>query len=238
MAISIDDVYQKVLALANKEQRGYITHQEFNLFANKAQLEIFDSYFHDVKTAYHKPIKTDMTHGDNMDILSEKLQPFKTISTSTPTADTVTGIYDSLITLPANLYMINTLTRTEGEVPEISEKEVLYTENNPLTKATKNRSVYVRRRNKQLQVYPIPLESTTYTLDYYKKPSKPEWNYVVVQGKALYNQNLSSNFELHDSEEEVLVTRILQLAGVTIEKMELYQVAAADGASIKQSQND
>ena len=33
MAISIDDVYQKVLAIANKEQRGYITPQEFNLFA-------------------------------------------------------------------------------------------------------------------------------------------------------------------------------------------------------------
>ena len=30
--ISIDTVYQKVLAVANKEQRGYITPQEFNLF--------------------------------------------------------------------------------------------------------------------------------------------------------------------------------------------------------------
>ena len=37
MAISIDTVYQKVLALANKEQRGYITPQEFNLLADKAQ---------------------------------------------------------------------------------------------------------------------------------------------------------------------------------------------------------
>ena len=37
MAISIDSVYQKVLVLANKEQRGYITPQEFNLFADKAQ---------------------------------------------------------------------------------------------------------------------------------------------------------------------------------------------------------
>ena len=28
MAINIDDVYQKVLVLANKEQRGYITPLE------------------------------------------------------------------------------------------------------------------------------------------------------------------------------------------------------------------
>ena len=40
MAISIDKVYQKVLAFANKEQRGYITPQEFNLFADQAQMEI------------------------------------------------------------------------------------------------------------------------------------------------------------------------------------------------------
>ena len=38
MAINIDTVYQKVLAFANKEQRGYITPQEFNLFADQAQL--------------------------------------------------------------------------------------------------------------------------------------------------------------------------------------------------------
>ena len=43
--ISIDTVYQTVLALANKEQRGYITPLEFNLLANQVQLEIFEEYF-------------------------------------------------------------------------------------------------------------------------------------------------------------------------------------------------
>ena len=45
MAISVDTIYQRVLALANKEQRGYITPQEFNLLANQAQMAIFESYF-------------------------------------------------------------------------------------------------------------------------------------------------------------------------------------------------
>ena len=47
--VSIDNVYQKVLAIANKEQRGYITPQEFNLFADLAQKEIFEQYFYDLK---------------------------------------------------------------------------------------------------------------------------------------------------------------------------------------------
>ena len=49
MAIKmIDTVYQTVLAIANKEQRGYITPQEFNLFANHAQADIFEQYFCDL----------------------------------------------------------------------------------------------------------------------------------------------------------------------------------------------
>ena len=46
--VIINDVYQKVLAIANKEQRGYITPQEFNLFANQAQMDIFEQYFYDI----------------------------------------------------------------------------------------------------------------------------------------------------------------------------------------------
>ena len=37
MAVNVDTVYQTVQALANKEQRGYLTPQEFNFFANQAQ---------------------------------------------------------------------------------------------------------------------------------------------------------------------------------------------------------
>ncbi len=49
MAVSIDTVYQRVLSIANRAQRGYITPQEFNLLENQAQLEIFEQYFHDIK---------------------------------------------------------------------------------------------------------------------------------------------------------------------------------------------
>ena len=55
MAVSVDSVYQKVLALANKEQRGYITPLEFNLFANQAQLAIFEQYFYDLNQFKRQP---------------------------------------------------------------------------------------------------------------------------------------------------------------------------------------
>ena len=47
MAVNINTVYQTVLYILNKEQRGYITPAEFNSLATQVQDEIFQSYFPD-----------------------------------------------------------------------------------------------------------------------------------------------------------------------------------------------
>ncbi len=81
MAVNIDSVYQKVLATANKEQRGYITPQEFNLFADQAQKKIFEQYFYDIN-------QFDRAHGnstefsDMLHVLEEKISPFRINNTS------------------------------------------------------------------------------------------------------------------------------------------------------------
>jgi hypothetical protein len=73
--IKIDTVYQTVLALANKEQRGYITPQEFNLFAEHAQNEIFEQYFYD--TNQFKRVPGNQTeHADMITVLEDKIHPF------------------------------------------------------------------------------------------------------------------------------------------------------------------
>ena len=76
MAVSIDKVYQKVLALANKEQRGYITPQEFNLFADQAQMEIFEQYFYDINQ-WGRQRGNDTGHSDMLDILEGKISAFE-----------------------------------------------------------------------------------------------------------------------------------------------------------------
>ena len=85
---------------------------------------------------------------------------------------------------------------------------------NTLTKPTVDRPIYWRwiaGNTNSIYVEPFPYEEATiYSLTYWKKPTDPKWAYVVVQEKALYNANLTTNFELHSSEEEALVTRILQ----------------------------
>ena len=75
--VSIDTVYQKVLALANKEQRGYITPQEFNLFANQAQMDIFEQYFYDLNQLSRLP-GNDTEYSDMLNYLEQKINVFET----------------------------------------------------------------------------------------------------------------------------------------------------------------
>ena len=72
-------------------------------------------------------------------------------------------------------------------------------------------------------------------LSFIRKPNPPNWAYVVINGKTLYNDNVSTDFELHSSEESELVYRILAYAGISIQKPELTQVASqALGSQIQQ----
>ena len=70
--VKIDTVYQTVLALANKEQRGYITPQEFNLFADHAQMSIFEQYFYDLNQFKRVP-GNQSDYADMVSILEDKI---------------------------------------------------------------------------------------------------------------------------------------------------------------------
>tara|TARA_Y100001963_G_scaffold93852_1_gene129321 strand:+ start:186 stop:935 length:750 start_codon:yes stop_codon:yes gene_type:complete len=248
MAVSVDTVYQKVLAMANKEQRGYITPQEFNILADKAQNEIYENYFHGIKMSEAKPKRRE-NYADTVEMLEEKLHPFH--------YDTTAKTNNGTLTLPSTygIQKLISITRGNGtRVTQMNKDQISYTESHPLTKATPTRSVFVREDAGVVTIYP-PASSSTYNIvsstnlpglnndyeqfevSYYKKPSTPKWGYVVVNEKALYNSNTSADFELHLSEEEPLVLRILMLAGLTIKQPDIIQAGGQGTQMIKQEQN-
>jgi len=225
--VSIDRVYQKVLALANKEQRGYITPQEFNLFADHAQMEIFEQYFYDLNQFKRLP-GNDSEYADMVDILEDKISSFK----QGPTTITDSAVISSLSSnIPSLFYRLSDINYNGKIVEEIKYEDYYKTQNAPLTKATSNRPVYFKKDNK---IYFEP-DLGNYSVHWMRKPSSPNWSYVVVNDKPLYNATNAVDFELHGSEETELVYRILALAGVAIEKPNLTQVAAGlQSAQIQQ----
>ena len=63
--------------------------------------------------------------------------------------------------------------------------------------------------------------------NYYRIPATPNWAYVIVNGKPLYNRNNSVNFELDISEEGTLVSKILLLSAWPIKQADVAQGAVS-----------
>ena len=392
MAVSIDTVYQRVLAIANKEQRGYITPQEFNLFANQAQLEIFEQYFYDLNQ-FSRPHGNSTEYGDMLNILHEKMSVFyKTQQTNLTSANTPAyaatfgsnittngdfsngitdwtaggGTFGSIaaydtgglvgiklsndaagsgatatqaittqagklyrvtatvkttnlndtgsnaaalasisfggvtasqqvppgqnsvtltlnstatsastnfvlkitasgntadfavfsnasvqevtgrklnITTTDDIYRLGTLMYTDSngrfvEMERVLPNELLYINSSPLTKPDEKSPIYVQNSISQLSIYPSTLTSGNVAVNFIVKPSPVNWAYNIVSEKAIFDGTNASNFELHASEEVTLVNKILELAGVAMQKQDVQGFATGkDNKELQQEKS-
>lgn len=112
----INSVRNTVQGVLNKNNYGYISPQDFNLYAKQAQMEIFEEYF----TAYNKVINMEngrVAGTDYADIeqpLAEVLEYFLIsdflVPVVTPSGFTVNQFFaPSLVTVGNDYYMINKL---------------------------------------------------------------------------------------------------------------------------------
>ena len=256
--VNIDDVYQKVLALANKEQRGYITPQEFNLFANQAQQEIFEQYFYDLNQQSRIP-GNEYVYADFDDLLEEKIQVFE--NTDTPTEISLyTVVSPNVFQVPSYIYRVvkieydqlnavgNLVGTRDVEIQKTTDFKNCIT-GGPLTRPSNYRPI-ANIRNNILRVVGgttfnpnTPITPTS--IVYLKKPTKPAWGYFIVGGKALYDTSIynpntgtgkTTHFELHASEENELVYKILKYAGVSMKRDDIMR--AGQGMETSQAQQE
>jgi len=183
MAVNIDTVYQRVLAIANKEQRGYITPQEYNLFANQAQMSIFEQYFYDINQFDRIP-GNEHPYSDMLTLLEEKISIFK--KRNQPV--TITSQYGDGV-LPTDMYRLGTVLRfslpnvtgsTAAEIEEVSDEEYMYYSASPLAAPSKYRPVYIRNSATTIKLYPNATTINT-GLD------KAATQYFQQTGKNQYN---------------------------------------------------
>ena len=228
--INVDTVYQRVLTLANKEQRGYITPQEFKLYANQAQLDIFEQYFYDLNQFRRVP-GNDTMHADMVDMLEEKISVFE-ITAPLVLATNPNGVAGNLDTLP-RFYRLSSVRSGNTIMESVSKKDFRMFSNSPLTTPTSTRPIYmIDTINSVIQIAGDNT-LTTADIDYIQSPREVNWTYVVVGEKALLNATALDyqDFDLHPSEETELVLKILTLAGFTLKDPNLYQAAATEDTS-------
>ena len=230
MPVNIDTIYQTVQALANKEQRGYLTPQEFNLFANQAQSDIFEQYFYDLNAfRLAKPQQREI--GDSVTFVQHKISNTENVTYSN--SETVTSGTDLPLTGHTGRIFVS------GKTLRLSTRAEINNLKGSTWHTASDEALYFEDGYQRIQVWSNGSQVTSgITCEHVTGgPSLCFWGYIVVNEKAVYNPNSSQDFDLHISEQADLVAKIVKLAGISIENQELYQAGAAEEALNQQQEN-
>ena len=237
MAINVDTVYKTVLLILNKEQRGYMTPEEFNKTATQVQLEIFEKYFEDLNQL-NRTRQDGSDYSDRLAYLDQKISIFKVTGQSTQAEGEEAQTNPRVEQLPENLHVLGSVTSNGIEVQRVSKNEYYNLAKSDLTTPNINFPVYVLQGS-QIRAYGT---TDRLEIDYIKKPVNPQWNYRLGNiNQFLYNgpgaaDNPSVFFELHASEQTEIILKILIYAGVIVKDPGVVQVAASQVQKMETNQ--
>ena len=191
MAININTVYKTVLLILNKEERGYVTPDEFNRISNQVQLEIFEQYSDDLNQQLRVP-QSDTDYADRIANIDEKISIFKTFGGTTYNANVPSDTYFELKEAGNDLpiYRLGTVTyNDEVELQRLQRMEFYNIQKSPLTKSTESFPTYLLENNR-LYVKPSTITSSI-GVSYLRIPSEPRWGYSVGSvGQYIYDSNV------------------------------------------------
>lgn len=228
----INSVRNTVLAVANKQNFGYITPADFNLYAKQAQLDLFEDYFYSYSQQLYKQNarRSGSGYADIVKGLEEVIDSFSVINTPSSAS---APIYP----LPQDYYLINSVRYGTREVERVSNNKIIQLSSSNLTAPNATFPAYVLNGN-DITVYPDTI-LTGVTLQYIRKPLDPKWTYVSLSGgEPVFDQSNSDyqDFELPESDEPSLVAKILQYAGISIREKDVYQFGVNEETIEQQTQ--
>lgn len=223
MAINVNTVYKTVLLILNKEQRGYMTPEEFNKIGAQVQLEIFEKYFEDLNQLTRSP-QTDTDYADRIAYLEEKLSPLTRYELG---QSPVTGIVTTTSSVGNIVHRLNTIVYNDSELQRVTRGEYTNINKSPLTKPSVNQPVFVQE-NGVFYIYPESIAAQVY-LSFITKPKDVVWSFTTngSLGVYVYTSIGSQDFDLHSSEQTELILRILAYAGIVLNNPQIVQAASA-----------
>ena len=230
----IDSVRTTVLAIANKNNFGYISPNDFNLYAKQAQLDLFEDYFYEYNAQIRKENlrQSGTGYADITKGLEEVIDSFSTVAT-------LTQAVDNTYNLPDDYYLMNRIMYGTAEVERVSQAKIIMLTNSMLTAPTTTYPAYVLNGN-IITVYPNTIAGATdVSAQYIRYPEDPKWTWVeITDGEPVFDGTAVDyqDFELPKSDEPSLVVKILQYAGVSIREADVVNFANAE--ELKEQQQE
>jgi hypothetical protein len=205
--MNIDQVYKTVLVVLEQEKRGVLTPTEFGKIATQSQQEIFITYFDELNQLLRMP-QTSLAYADRMALLDEKISLFKK-SESVPLTNS--AVNTSLTT--STVQELGSVIYNNREVQRIQQHDLYTTNASPLTAPSAFYPVYIYEGN-VITLYPSLAGNVI--LNYLKFPENVKWGFTIDPelGNYIYNPLDSVDFDLHESDQPLLIDKILSYAGV------------------------
>ena len=218
--MTIDPAYTFVQRIANKEQRGYLKPDDFNLYAPIAQIETISDRLGNVNKVNNRLVPP---YGYKMNRkIQNELRPL------------LVGPVDLVPTsgkapYPADYFYIDAL-----HTASFVEVEILDTDEYPSVKSSVN--------HPPTEDYPVAVfwgdhilldPAVTRKISYIKYPTDPHWDYTLSGTLPVYNGTntpgvtgvVSNGFSVDRSLHLQICYRILKYAGVNIDMEGVVQFA-------------
>jgi hypothetical protein len=245
----INSVRNTVLSILNKNNYGYISPSDFNLYSKQAQFEVFEEYF----SEYNKTItmenarQSGTSYADLRKPIEEAMEVFAVTSTLTQVAPATNRFFlPSSTTTGFDYFMINKILCYDasvsprvfkGEAEKVTHTHITMLITSNLTAPTEQYPAYTQEGG-ILTVYPstinLPNEVDS---NYFRYPKDPKWTYITLaNGEPVFDQSQPDyqDFEIPLEDEYKLVSKILQYAGMSIREIAAVQFGGAEEQ--KQSQ--
>jgi len=242
MAVNINTVYQTVLYVLNKEQRGYVTPAEFNSLAVQVQNEIFESYFPDgnqINRINQNNSQNDTEFFNMFEDISQKLIPFE--QEISLTLDTGGFFYQPQVSgtgsINRTIRKFGSLISTYTGQPQydsitqlVSKSDYNKITRSKLTSPTSSNPIYYIQKGTSTSPYlfinPEPQSAAVNCIVY---PLNPSWGFTVGSlNQYVYNSSTSIDFELDLSEQANIIMKILKYCGVIVNDPNVISVASQE----------
>jgi hypothetical protein len=238
----INSVRNTVLSVLNKNNYGYISPSDFNLYAKQAQMELFEEYF----SQYNKVINMENARQSGVDYadiskpIAETIEYFSETKTLTQVGVDLNQYYlPSPITTGDTYFMVNKVLCYKlvdavlvflGQADKVSLSRITMLNASLLTTPSETFPAWVQE-GEIIKLYPPTINSEdSLVAQYFRHPKDPKWTYqTLINGEPVFDQSQNDyqDFELPLEDEYKLAMKILQYCGVSIRETDVVQFSMA-----------
>lgn len=208
--MNIDRVFKFLNFIVNKNQSGNVTPEQFNIDAERCQIEFFN-----------KEYRLFQTTREVTDALSPLLVP-AIVNPDLSGQVAYPSDYSHVAAIRHIYYKDNVAIPVPVEEVAISEfGDILMSQVAPATTKYPKVTYY----NDYLQFAPKTLRMIQF--DYFRTPIVPNWGYTMVNSRAVYNPLTSVDFEILDTYQNEIVMMMASFYGIFLSSQQVVQYSEA-----------